>query len=119
MTTWMVDLRDKAGQRVMPDAPWDPADRRFRKVHTDYFRDAFHLAARQVVALEKMASVVAGKTAVMSDQELDWLIAWDMHPTDVASMPNPQRLGLLDAYLVGKSSHPSLRAYRAAQGMPA
>jgi hypothetical protein len=119
MTTWMVDLVEKAGQRVIPDATWNPADRRFRKVEASFLSDALHLAARQVVAIEKTARVVAGETAIMGDQELDWLIDWDMHPGDVVSVPNPQRLGVLDAYLVGKCDHPTMRTYRAARGLPA
>jgi len=119
MTTWMVDLADKVGQRVLPDAFWNPADRRFRKVEADFLTDALHLAASQVVALDKMRNVVAGETAIMSNQELDWLIDWDMHPGDVASMPNPARLGLRDTCLVARAGHPTMRAYRAAKGYPA
>jgi hypothetical protein len=112
----MVDLIDQVGQRVLRTAPWDPADPRFRKVDADGLRDALDLGRQQQIALAKLERVQAGETAVMSDRELDWWIEWELHPTDVASIPNPQRCGLLDIYIVAKSSHPTIRNYRLARG---
>jgi hypothetical protein len=58
----------------------------------------------------KHAEILAGRTAVMSGAELDWLIDNDMHPKDVVSIPNPEQVGTLDVYLVGKSSCPPMQA---------
>jgi hypothetical protein len=60
----------------------------------------------------KHVEILAGRTAVMSSAELDWLIDNDMHPTDVVSIPNPDRVGTLDVYLVGKSTCPPMQAER-------
>lgn len=58
----------------------------------------------------KHAEILAGRTVVMSGAELDWLIDKDMHPKDVVSIPNPEQVGTLDSYLVGKSTCAPMRA---------
>lgn len=63
----------------------------------------------------KHAEILAGRTAVMSDAELDWLIDHDMHPANVVSIANPQRLGLLDVYLVGNKDCAVMQAEREKQ----
>ncbi|MEX3983708.1 hypothetical protein AB4Y45_32520 [Paraburkholderia sp. EG287A] len=65
------------------------------------------------IVIAKHAQVLTGEAVVMSNAELDWLIDRDMHPGDVVSIPNPNQVGLLDAYLVGKTTCPQLRAERA------
>lgn len=60
--------------------------------------------------LKKLADIKADLSAIMSDAELDWLIDNDLHPSDVVSIRNPHQVGLLDAYLVAKKSHPVMQA---------
>lgn len=69
------------------------------------------------ITLEKLAQVKAGNTAVMSDEELDWLICQEKHPNDMVSLPNPNQLGLQDAYLVALKSHPVVQAARAEEDL--
>lgn len=114
----MLDLVEQVGQRVMPTAPWEPTDPRFRKVNADSLREAIDVARHHGIALAKLSRVQAGDAVVMSSCELDWWIEWGVHPTDVASIPNPQQCGVLDEYLVAKASHPTIRDYRLAQEWP-
>lgn len=65
------------------------------------------------VALTKIANVMSGATAVMSDAELDWLIDQERYPAEVVSIHNPKRVGLLDVYLVAHKAHPVMQAERA------
>lgn len=116
MTTWIVDVLDKVGQRVLPSAE-SPQDRRFRKVRAETFSEALWKARNEVRTLGKLDSILAGQEVVMSDKELDWLIDHDLHPVDVVSMHNPGRVGILDAYLVGKVTCPTIRAFRALHGL--
>ena len=51
MTTWIVDVRDKVGQRVQPFADVPPDGFRFRKVVADTFTKALKLAQAEVFAL--------------------------------------------------------------------
>lgn len=112
MPTWIVDTRDKVAQQVIPTADNDPSDPRFRKVHADTLREAFEQATFESVALKKMARILAGSEEVMSTKEYDFLIDVGAMPTNVASIPNPQRMGLLDAWLVALSTSPSIVAAR-------
>jgi hypothetical protein len=66
---------------------------------------------------KKFDEIEAGAAVVMSDKELDWALGNDMHPDDVVSIRNPHQLGLLDAYLVAKTSHPVMLAERAKQDL--
>jgi hypothetical protein len=63
------------------------------------------------ITLQKIGHIAQGQSAVMSDQELDWLIDNDLYPLHVVSIPNPERCGLLDAYLVAHKTHPACLAY--------
>lgn len=63
----------------------------------------------------KHAEILKGIAVVMSNAELDWLIDHDMHPADVVSIRNPNQVGTLDAYLVGKVTCPAIKAERAKQ----
>lgn len=65
------------------------------------------------IVIAKHAQVLAGQAVVMSNAELDWLIDRDMHPGDVVSIPNPNQVGTLDAFLVGKLTTPEIMAERA------
>lgn len=112
MPTWIVDTRDKVAQQVIPTADGDPLDPRFRKVHAETLHQAIEQATFESVALKKMARILAGSEEVMSTKEYDWLIDVDAMPTNVASIANPQRMGLLDAWLVALSTSPSMVAFR-------
>jgi hypothetical protein len=110
MTFWMVDLLDRVGHRVLPGAP-SPQDMRFRKVQGSTLAEAMTRARMEVTSLNKLNSIHNGEAIVMSDEELDWLIDQDVYPASVVSIPNPQRVGILDAYLVAQKSHPCMKAY--------
>jgi len=112
MTTWMIDLLDRVGQRVLPTAP-SPQDLRFRKVEGDTLGEALDRAQMEANAIKKLRSIHNGDSVIMSDTELDWLIDQDVYPTYVVSIPNPNRCGLLDAFLVASKSHPTMKAYAA------
>jgi hypothetical protein len=64
------------------------------------------------IVLAKIAEVNAGLAVIMSDAELDWLADNDKYPRDVVSIRNPNQVGTLDAYLVAKSAHPTIKAER-------
>lgn len=116
MTTWIIDALTKEGQRVLPSyEPPDPLDHRFRKVVADSFTAACEQAVFESIALQKIQRVASGETAVCSDRELDWLIEVGAHPTDVVSIPNPNRLGTKDIYLVAKSTHKVIQDARTKQ----
>jgi len=67
-------------------------------------------------AQAKRDQVLAGQTAIMSDQELnDWID--DGMPGDVVSMPNPSQVGTLDQWQVGLKSNPDIKAARVAAGI--
>lgn len=59
------------------------------------------------IEIEKLARILNGEKVVCSDKELDEFIKADMNNdvsvlNDVVSVPNPNRVGILDAYLVYK-----------------
>lgn len=118
MPTWLIDVQEKCGQRVLPTGDSNPVDRRFRKVTASTFGEAMIGAQAEVRNLAKLDQVLAGVAVIMSGQDLDWLIDTGLLPTDVASAPNPSQVGVLDAYLVGKISNPSIHALRAKHGLP-
>lgn len=67
-------------------------------------------------AQEKRDLVLSGKTAIMSDRELnDWID--DGMPGEVVSMPNPDQAGTLDQWMVGLKSNPDMKAARVAAGI--
>lgn len=111
MPTWIVDTTDRVAQRVIPTAVSDPLDRRFRKICAETLPEAIDRATFESVAIKKLTRVLAGSEEIMTTKEYDWLIDADVMPTNVASIPNPQRLGVLDALLVGTSTSPSIVAY--------
>lgn len=51
MTYWMIDVRDRVGQRVAPTCP-SPQDWRFRKVEADTFVHALRIARTEVMTME-------------------------------------------------------------------
>lgn len=51
MTTWIIDVRDKVGQRVQPYADVPKEDRRFRKIVAYTFIEALTKAQAEVAAL--------------------------------------------------------------------
>lgn len=110
MTTWIVDLQARVGQRVQPSTPM-PQDPRLRKVEGATLRDAIDRAQMESAAITKLQVIQTGDAAIMSDVELDWLIDQDVYPTNAVSIPNPTRCGLLDAYLVASKNHPAVKAY--------
>lgn len=65
--------------------------------------------------IAKLAEMTADTAVIMSDADLDWLIDNGLHPADMVSIPNPQRVGVLDAYLVGYATCPVMRAARSRQ----
>lgn len=113
MTTWIVDLQDKVGQRVLPSAETPTElNLRFRKVNGETLREALDHAQWEVIALKKLQSIQSGNSVLMSDKELDWLIDQGVYPTSVVSIANPQRCGILDAFLVANKDHAAIKAYR-------
>jgi hypothetical protein len=69
------------------------------------------------IARSKIAEVIAGSAAVMSDAELDWLIDNELYPNNVVSIRNPNQVGTLDPYLVATTSHPVMKAEREKQDL--
>lgn len=61
---------------------------------------------------EKLTMIRSGEEVVMSDDELNQLIEFDLLDNDVVSMPNPKQVGIRDAYLVGNLSCPAIRTAR-------
>ena len=51
MTTWIIDVRDKVGQRVQPFADVPSDAYRFRKVVADTFTEALKMDQAEVFAL--------------------------------------------------------------------
>lgn len=76
MPTWIVDLRDKVGRRVAPDAEAPPTEpRRFRKVTVDSgsFSEVFARAQFEVQALNTLDQLERTGRANMSEEEVGWL----------------------------------------------
>lgn len=59
--------------------------------------------------LRKAASLRRGEAVVMSDAEYDTMIDRNLYDVDMVSMPNPQRVGILDALLCGRKGAKKLR----------
>ena len=112
MATWIIDVLEKSGRKNIEGMKRpDVKDLRHRLITAETFGEAFDRAKREVTALNKLASIRSGQEDIMSDRELDWLIEQDLYPLDMVSIPNPMRCGILDAYLVGRKSSPSIQAY--------
>lgn len=62
---------------------------------------------------DKMLRILTGEVVVASDE---WLAGADL-PSDVTSIPNPNRVGLLDTYLVGKVDNPVIHQWRVENGI--
>lgn len=56
MTTWIIDVRDKVGQRVQPYADVPKEDRRFRKIVAYTFIEALTKAQAQAEVAALLAS---------------------------------------------------------------
>lgn len=54
--------------------------------------------------LRKAATLRRGQTVVLSDAEYDQMVDRELYDLDVVSIPNPERVGILDAYLCGRRS---------------
>lgn len=117
MPTWIIDVEDRAGQRVIPEADSSLRDKRFRKVTADSFTEAYEKASFESRTLGKLECIEAGQEQIMSDKELNWLIDHDLHPRDVVSVHNSHRCGILDAYIVGKTTCPTIKAFRLKAGL--
>lgn len=118
MATWIIDVEAREGQRVLPGYEvQNHLDQRFRKVSADIFSEAFDKAAFESRALRKLEALHAGQEQLMSDKELNWLIDKDLYPLDVVSVHNAHRCGILDAYVVGKITCPTIKAARVAAGI--
>lgn len=61
----------------------------------------------------KLQRIIDGE-AVVADNE--WLDGVDL-PSDVAAIPNPDRVGLRDVYLVGKVDNPIIHEWRVKNGI--
>lgn len=62
---------------------------------------------------DKMQRILAGEAVVASDE---WLDQVDL-PSGVVAIPNPDRVGILDAYLVGKVDNPVIHEWRVKNGI--
>jgi hypothetical protein len=114
MPAWIIDTQERTGQLVLTGdhpAPIGKENLRFRQVTAETVHHAIDKACFQRIALLKLQAIKEGKDAIMSDKELDWLIDEDLYPMNVVSIPNPLRMGVLDAYLVAGKAHPSVTAY--------
>lgn len=78
--------------------------------------NSFKRAEGEVQALNQLDNLLEGKEQVMSEERLDWLIEQGLLPDDVVSIPNPNQCGILDKYLVGKTSCPTIASYRRRKG---
>ncbi len=118
MTTWIIDVDAREGQRVLPGYEvQNRLDQRFRKVTADHFSEAYDKAVFESRTLRKLAGLLAGQEHLMSDKELNWLIDQDLYPLNVVSVHNVHRCGILDAYVVGKTTCPTIRAARVKAGL--
>lgn len=110
MPSWMIDTQDKTAQQVLPsyEPMADQTDVRFRFVSAQSLQLAIEQAQFESVALKKIQRVIQGGSALMSDRELDWLTLLELLPTNVAQAINPDGLGILDRYLVGRRDHPEI-----------
>lgn len=116
MKTWFVDTLKQLAQECQTEED-HYQDRRFRVVFAQTEAEALENAQLAISALNKLDRIRAGEEVVMSDAELDCLIDLGEHPTNVVSIPNPRRVGILDAYVVGVISCPTIRKFRAERGL--
>jgi hypothetical protein len=61
----------------------------------------------------KLQRIMDGETVVADDE---WLDSVDL-PSGVTSIPNPDRVGLLDVYLVGNLDNPVIHEWRVKNGL--
>jgi len=66
---------------------------------------------------DHLRDICQGKAVVMSHSDYEKLCG--SLGNDVASIPNPNRVGILDALLVGKITTPEIQAYRQLHGLEA
>jgi len=59
---------------------------------------------------KRIDAVLSGEAKVFSHNELDVWIEMGM-PLDVVSIPNPLRVGTIDAFLVAKKEHPAIAKF--------
>jgi len=116
MTAWIIDVQERTGREVVPTEQCSQ-DRRFRKVFAFYFSDALSKAEREVQILGNLDKILAGQEVIMSDADLDWLVDHDLYPDQVVSVPNPNRCGILDAYIVGMISCHTIHQFRLQHGL--
>ena len=64
---------------------------------------------------DKVEKLVNGEAVVMTNAELDFLDE-NLESFSYVSIPNPQRLGILDAWLVAGLDHPIMLEYRKEKG---
>jgi len=62
--------------------------------------------------LNKLDNIVNGCGAICSDEQLDMLDAYLAEYDNIASIPNLNRIGTLDAYFVGRLDTPEIEHYR-------
>lgn len=66
---------------------------------------------------EKLRKLSAGEGVVMSDSEFERLCGH--FGNDIASMKNPDQVGILDYWFVASRRHPTIQKHRALLGLPA
>lgn len=69
--------------------------------------------AAQGVVDEKLQRIMEGEAVVADDE---WLDSVDL-PSNATSIPNPDRVGLRDVYLVGKVDNPIIHEWRVKNGI--
>jgi hypothetical protein len=62
---------------------------------------------------DKLQRIMSGEAVVVSDE---WLDQADL-PSNVATIPNPNQVGILDAHLVGRVDHPVIHKWRVENGI--
>lgn len=112
--TWAVALKDainSVGAYSVDDLTKTPAE-------FAAFIDAKAKPASDPtdVMAAKREQVLAGEAVVMSDKELDDWIK-DGMPTNVVSAPNPDQVGILDAWLVGLVTNTRIQEFRKNAGI--
>lgn len=66
---------------------------------------------------EKLNKLASGESVIMSDGEFERLCG--EFSNDIASMRNPEQVGILDYWLVASRHHPTILRHRALLGLPA
>lgn len=119
MKDWIINVLTKTGCEVAQNTTLpEPVSTVVRNVQAPNLQDAIDKAVFQSIAIQKLQRAENGSEEIMSDRELDWLIDNDLYPLDMLSIPNPRRLGILDAYLVGQKTAPAIAAFRAEKLAP-